>query len=309
MNTRQLEAFKAVMELGSFTRAGERLNLTQPAVSKLIMLMERKCGFSLFHRTGNGVVPSAEAEMLFEEVDRVFAGVRTIEARIEAIRDFDLGEINIVAFPSLSSRVLPPVLAEFAKAKPGVKLSLYSRHSWQLVDKVASQGIDIGIGMVRTDRPGVTFERLCSMEAVCVMSPQHRLAGRSVVTAADLDGERLISLIDEDRAQLDIDRALHEAQARCRVVMQVQLTEAVCTMASTDAGVAVVDPLSTVDFSPDRLAVRPFVPAITYDIWIVSPAFRTMSRSTRLLAAHFRDRIGASVQEIQDRIVRQSQCA
>lgn len=302
-----MEAFKAVIELGSFTRAGERLNLTQPAVSKLIMLLERKCGFLLFDRSKNGVTPTAEGEMLFEEVDRVFYGLRSIDARIEAIRDFNHGEVNIVAFPSISSRVLPLILADFAKVKPGVKLSLYSRHSWQLVDTIASQRMDIGIGMVRADRPGVSFERLCTMEAVCVMSPQHRLARQQVVNASDLDGERLISLVDEDRAQLDIDRALHDAGARCRVIMQVQLSEAVCTMVSTNVGVAVVDPLSVVDFPQDRLAVRPFAPRIGYDIWIITPAFRKMSRSTRLLADHFRDCVETSVKEIQSQICKRSQ--
>lgn len=302
MSPRQLEAFKAVVELGSFTRAGERLNLTQPAVSKLIMLLERKCGFLLFDRTKNGVTPTAEAEMLFEEVDRVFTGLRTIDARIEAIRDFSHGEVKVVAFPSISSRVLPLILADFAKSKPGVKLSLYSQHSWQLVDKVALQGMDIGIGMVRTDRPDVTFERLCTMNAVCVMSPQHRLAQHQVVKASDLNGERLISLVDEDRAQLNIDRTLRDAGVACQVVMHVQLTEAVCTMASADIGVALVDPLSIVDFPPDRLVVRPFLPSIGFDIWIITPAFRSISRSTRMLATHFRSCVEARITEIQSRL-------
>ena len=99
MNIRQLEAFKTIMELGNFTRAAEKLHLSQPAVSKLILLLERKCGFALFHRRRNGVIPTAEGQMLHSEVERVFLSVDSVSARARAIRQFDYGEINLVAFP------------------------------------------------------------------------------------------------------------------------------------------------------------------------------------------------------------------
>src|SRR5437868_2605064 len=101
MNVRQLEAFKAIFELGSFTRAAEKLHLSQPAVSKLIFLLERTCGFALFHRQRNGVVPSAEGKALYSEVERVFLSVESVASRARAIRQFDYGEISLVAFPSL----------------------------------------------------------------------------------------------------------------------------------------------------------------------------------------------------------------
>ncbi|WP_165802921.1 helix-turn-helix domain-containing protein [Pelagivirga sediminicola] len=65
-----------VVELSSFTRAGERLNLTRPGVSRLIKLLGRRCRFLLFDRSKNWVIPTAEGEMLSEEVDRVFHGLR-----------------------------------------------------------------------------------------------------------------------------------------------------------------------------------------------------------------------------------------
>ena len=136
MNIRQLEAFKTIMELGSFTRAAEKLNLSQPAVSKLIFLLERRCGFSLFHRQKNGVVPTAEGQMLYSEVERVFLSVDSVSARARAIKHFDYGEINLVSYPSLAARVLPPILGGFLATRQGLKIEMSSRNSWLLVEAV-----------------------------------------------------------------------------------------------------------------------------------------------------------------------------
>lgn len=298
MNIRQLEAFKAIVELGSFTRAAEKLHLSQPAVSKLILLLERSCGFSLFHRQKNGVIPTAEGEMLYSEVERVFLGVDSVSARARAIRQFNYGEIEIVAFPSLATRVLPPILADFLRSKPGLRVTLSSRNSWLLVDRVASQGVDVGFGMVASERPGVRFDRLCSMDAVCILPAGHRLAGRPVIEAGDLHGERFVAMAEEDRAQLKVDQAFSECGAARDIVLKAQLTEACCSFVAAGVGVAVVDPLSTVDFAPSQLVVRPFRPLVTYDIWVVTPSFRDISLGSQALIAHVRTRLTARIAEL-----------
>jgi len=302
MNIRQLEAFKAIVELGSFTRAAEKLHLSQPAVSKLILLLERTCGFALFHRQRNGVVPTAEGDMLYSEVERVFLGVESVSARARAIRQFDCGEIEVVAFPSLATRVLPPILAGFLRSRPGLRVTLSSRNSWLLVDRVASQGVDVGFGMVASDRPGVRFERLCAMDAVCVLPAGHRLAGRPVIEAGDLHGERFVAMAEEDRAQLKVDQVFAECGAARDIVLKAQLTEACCSFVAAGLGVAVVDPLSTVDFAPDRLVVRPFRPRIAYDVWVVTPSFRETPLASRALIAEVRGGLTARIAALAERI-------
>ncbi|MCW2241403.1 LysR substrate-binding domain-containing protein [Azospirillum canadense] len=307
MNIRQLEAFRAIVELGSFTKAAERLHLSQPAVSKLVQLLERACGFPLFHRQKNGVVPTAEGTMLYAEVERVFLSVESVAARARAIRQFEHGEIEVVAFPSLATRLLPPILAAFLRPRPGLRVTLSSRNSWLLVERVATQGVDIGFGMVATDRPGVRFERLCTMDAVCVLPPGHPLADRSVIDARDLDGERFVAMTDEDRARLKVDQAFAACGATRDIVLKAQLTEACCSFVAAGMGVAVVDPLSTVDFAPERLAVRPFRPRVTYDIWVVTPSFRDIPLSARAMIAHVRSLLTERIAELERGIQGQTQ--
>lgn len=297
MNIRQLEAFKTIMQLGSFTRAAEKLNLTQPAVSKLIILLEHKCGFQLFHRQKNGVVPTAEGAMLYSEVERVFLGLETIAARARAIRQFDYGEIDVVTFPSLGTRVLPPILTGFLK-KRQIKVNLTSRNSWLLVDRVATQGVDVGFGMAKIDRPGVQFSLLCSMKGVCVLPPGHRLVGKSVVGVHDLEAERFVSLAEEDGVQVDIDRVFAEHGVARNVVLKSQLSESICSFVASGLGVAIVDPISTVGFHRDELVVKPFEPAIRQDIWVITPSFREVSLGARALIQHVKEGLSAKIESM-----------
>lgn len=306
MNIRQIEAFKAIMELGSFTRAGEKLGLSQPAISKLVLLLERRCGFAMFHRQRNGVVPTAEGQMLYAEVERVFLGVDSIEARAKAIRRLDHGEIRLVTFPSLATRILPPILAGFIAGRPGLRIEMSSRNSWLLVEQVATQGVDLGFGMFASDRPGVRFEKLCSMRAVCVLPPGHWLSAQPVIRSGDLAGERFVGMVEEDRAQLQVDRAFAESGAERNVVMKAQLTEACCSFAAAGVGVSVVDPLSTEGFPASQLVVRPFRPIVDYDIWVVLPSFREPALGTRALVEHVRgelsSKLAAMARAIGDRV-------
>lgn len=291
------------MEVGGFTRAAERLNLSQPAVSKLINLLERQCGFTLFQRNKNGVTPTAEAEMLYSEVVRVFLGVESVEARAKAIKNFDYGEIDLVTFPSLGTHVLPKIIASFLSNKE-MKVNLLSRNSWLLVDLLATQGVDVGFGMLATERPGIDFVKLCTMEAVCVLPPGHRLANEAVIHPKDLENESFVSLIDEDRAQFEIDKIFIKEGVTRKVVLKVQLTEACCSFVSAGVGVAIVDPLSTVGFRDEELIVKPFQPAIIQTIWVITPSFRQKSLGTKALIEHVGRELSKKIIEI-DRNIRE----
>lgn len=303
MNIRQLEAFKAVMELGSFTRAGQRLGLSQPAISKLILLLEHASGFALFHRQKNGVVATAEGRMLYSEVKRVFLGIDSVSARAKAIRRLDYGELRLAAFPSLAARVLPSIIASFLEARPAVHLEMFNRNSWLLLDRVATQGIDVGFGMVTDSRPGLRFERLCGMQAVCVLPPGHRLEDRDVIDAADLHRERFVGMLEEDRAQFQVDEAFAARRVERDMALKAQSTEACCSFVAAGCGVSVVDPLSTVGFDGRDLLVRPFRPIVSYDIWTVFPSFKQPSLGTLALVAHVQEHLPRRLRGIEADIV------
>jgi DNA-binding transcriptional LysR family regulator len=236
--------------------------------------------------------------MLYSEVKRVFLSVQSVESRARAIKELDFGQIHVVSYTSLGTRVLPPILGTFMREHAGLRVSMSVRNSRVLLEAVAAQGFDLGFGLFAPDRPGVEFEKLCSMRAVCVLPPGHRLATRDFIHAKDLQGERFICMLDEDRAQLQIDQIFAKAGYERDIVTKVQLTESICSFAAAGVGVSIVDPFCTAGFSSEELVIKPFRPVIDFDIWVISPSFREPSLAAEALTAHVRQQLKAKLSAI-----------
>jgi DNA-binding transcriptional LysR family regulator len=277
MNLRQLEAFRTVIESGTVTRAAETLRISQPAVSKLIGHLARDCGFELFRRNGNRLIPTAEALTLYGEVERVFVSVEHIARHAAGIRELRSGQLSIAAFPALATRPLPRIIARFLRDHGDTRVSVASRSGRLLVESVAANQVDLGIGLLLLEHPGIEYQSAGSVDAVCVLSPRHPLARRKVIHAGDLNDLPFISLGAEDRSRFRIDQAFEGQNVRRRIAIEAQQSEAACAFASEGAGIAIVEPFSASEFTPDRLAARPFRPRVRFDVWLMTPVQRPRS--------------------------------
>lgn len=288
MNLRQLDAFRAVMETGSVTRGAAVLGVSQPATSKLVAALERQCGFLLFHRRGNRLMPTAEASTLYAEVERMYVGAEHIARQVERIRELRSGQLSIAAFPALATRALPRLVNRFMADHPRINVSLVSRSSRALVEWVAAQQVDIGIGLMTLDRVGVAFEPVGSFEGVCVVPTKHRLARRKSIQPADLDGEPFIALGVEDGSRFKVDQAFEGTAVRRDILIEAQQSEAACAFVAAGAGISIVEPFSAGEFGADQLVVRPFRPAVWFDIWLILPTGRPRSRLAEEFIGFFR---------------------
>lgn len=119
LNLRQIEAFKAVMELGTISRAAETLNISQPAMSKLVAHLEADTGLRLFDRVKGRLAPTEHATRLHEEVGRIFSGVRQVESAIDALRRETQRRLMIGAMPALAGSFIQRATTSFLGAKIG----------------------------------------------------------------------------------------------------------------------------------------------------------------------------------------------
>ena len=102
LNLRQIEAFKAVIEHGTVSRAADILNVSQPAISKLIAHLEADAEVRLFDRVNGRLAPTERGMRLYQEIDRIFSGVQQIENAAEAIRREEQGRLVVGVMPALS---------------------------------------------------------------------------------------------------------------------------------------------------------------------------------------------------------------
>lgn len=271
MNVRQIEAFRAVMTTGSVTRAGERLSISQPAVSQLIGQFERQCGFKLFERQGSKLAATREAEALFAEVERMFVGVGQIVRVATALRDQSWGALSIAAFPAIARRVVPDILWSFCKDRPETRFRIESMRSRSLIDAVAAQHVDVGLSFLPSDRPEVVSTHLHRLRGLCILPASHRLTKRAHIEAEDLADEDFISLGPQDHSRFVIDRIFDERKILRRLRIEVGQSETAFSFVAAGAGVAVVDPISAYNNTNPAVVIRPFSPAVEFDIWLIRP--------------------------------------
>lgn len=284
MNIRQLEAFHATIETGSVTRAGEKLNISQPAVSKLLRAFAETCGFQLFVRSGGRLVPTLEARMLAVEVERMFSGTERIARLANAVRNREWGEVSVAAPPALATRYLAKALSPFLADQPDLHFTLQSRTSPRIAELVAAQQIDIGLSVLPIDHPHVTAERIMRFEMVCVLPAAHPLASREVIGIDELRNEPYISLPRDDCSLMTIDRAFQVKGVQKRNRIEVPLSETACGFVANGVGVSIVPPFVGLDYPEEMMVRRPLQPQTMMDVWLLTPNTRPPSLAAQRLA-------------------------
>lgn len=275
INLRQVEAFRAVMQSGSITGAADQMNVTQPAVSRLIKDFESRIGFALFARDKGRVRPTAEAFALFDEVQRSFAGLDKIAAAAAEISSFRAGFLRIAAMPAIALQFLPRVVAAFSAQYPEINVSIQIRSSTKVVDWVGAQQVDLGFAALQSTIPGTDRTALCEGPVVAAVPSGHPLAVRQALRPEDLAGERIISLGPELFMRQRIDEAFALRGVPMHSRIEVQLSSAVCEFVAAGAGIGFVDPITAFEMSGRNLVIRPFEPAIRFFYSLLTPRGRS----------------------------------
>src|SRR3712207_5088417 len=138
MDTRQLAAFCAVVERGSFSQAAERLGVTQPAVSLQIRALEQRLGRQLLDRSGRRVEPTEAGRRLYRNAQRMLALEEQLVEEVAGSEEGELtGTLTIGASTGPAAIVVPLLLCEFHQANPGVSVSLEVADTHSVVERVA----------------------------------------------------------------------------------------------------------------------------------------------------------------------------
>jgi len=279
INHRQLEAFQAVIEAGTVTVAAERLFITQPAVSRLIQDLEYALGLTLFERRRGRLMPTVEAQVLYEEVERSFAGLDKIQQVADDIRTLEVGTLRIAAMPALALGFLPRIIKQFSELHAGVSISLQIRSSIKVLEWVASQQFDLGFAAVQHEHPAVEQELLMEAPLVLVMPPGHTLQAKRTIGPGDLQDESFISLGPELNTRAKIDEIFAQAKVSRRLAVETQLSAAVCRIVAEGGGVSLVEPITARDFlERGDVIARPFRPELLFRYSVLFPVHRSRSK-------------------------------
>jgi len=281
LNHRQLEAFHAVMVAGTVTQGAELLCISQPAMSRLISDFEHSVGLTLFERMKGRLVPTPEAEQLFEEVEKSFVSVDKISKVAEDLKGFRLGALKIAAMPAMALTFLPPVISSFKGTRSGIEITLQVRSSQKVNEWIAGQHFDVGFSEMDTSHPAIEVEPLVSSPLICVLPLGHRLKDKEVIVPEDLRNEVFASLGAEQRLRHNVDEVFDKAKVARQLAYDTQLSFAACSFVSTGNAVALADPVTALHFAKQGLVhVKRFEPEICINYNIIYPALRPRSKMT-----------------------------
>jgi DNA-binding transcriptional LysR family regulator len=272
INLRGLESFREIIRSGSATAAARQLGLSQPAVSRLIAQLEREIGFRLFHRVKGRLVPTPQAQLLFEEVDVAFQGIERVQALVRDVNEMNTGQLRIVAPPSFAEGPLVPIISEFMKAHPKVGVSLDSRTRPTTMNLVATRTADCGFGKLPIEHAGIRTRPLVVNGSACALASSHRLARRRVLTPVELSGENVILIGRGNEARRKVEEAFAAAGATLRVQLETHNVGAACAFAAAGMGVAIVNEMLARAYVGRGIVLRPFKPQVLHEYVFMTSA-------------------------------------
>ncbi len=189
MDWNRLRIFQTVAERGSFTRAGDILELSQSAVSRQIAALEKSLGAVLFHRHSRGLLLTEQGEALYRTAREVSAKLAMTEAQIADSRDRPSGPLKITTTVAFASVWLTPRIRTFNNLYPEIKLILLT--SDDLLD-LSMREADVAIRMIEPTEPDLVRRHLMTVHSYIYAAPDYLARFGPIETADDLARQRLI---------------------------------------------------------------------------------------------------------------------
>src|SRR5262245_3264774 len=246
MDIRQLKAFVAIAETGTFTAGAARVHVTQAAISMQIRQLENETGAQLFVRAPRRVILTEAGERLLE---RAYVILREHDAALEemaALTGAHRGRLRIgSASAMVAADPLPHILRELKKSHEAVETSVSSGTSEALVQQVLAGELDVAFVSLPVEARGIQTELLNEDYLVAIASPRHKLANQKVVSAYALAGEKLILGERGGNTRRLIDQFFSQAGVTPKVIMELSRLAAIKRMVEEDMGVGIV-PLRSV---------------------------------------------------------------
>lgn len=284
MRLRHIEVFNAVMLTGSVSAAARLINVTQPAVSRILAHAELQLGFALFQRTKGRLVPTSEAQTLYPHIERLFQQLDEVQRLANSLKAGDRAdELHLLTVLALSYEIIPRALKSFRAQHPDVRVTVEALHSPQIISSLVLQEADVGFVFSSVAHPSLEQQSLAQGRMMCV-APKGWLSSAVVKKGAvglmDLADKPVISLDVRDPVGTHLNHACREAGVGLQSVVTVQTYHAALALAHHGIGIALVDSCTAVSADTSKVAVVALEPSIPVSI----RALRPVQRPSSLLA-------------------------
>jgi LysR family cyn operon transcriptional activator len=221
MELRHLRYFVALAEYLSFTKAADRVHVTQSTLSHQIRQLEEELGQTLFDRIGRRVVTTEAGELFLAFAQRALKEVDLGIAMLKPGGSGLTGEVRIGATHTFNIGLIPECVAQFLARHPTVRVRIDELPADQIIAKLHAGELDMGIAYKPIGPTDLWFEPLYNEEMVLVVSDKHPLAGRKRIRMVELHQQRLVLLPDYFSTRMLLEECFKASGAEPIVVAEM----------------------------------------------------------------------------------------
>ncbi|MGF6574345.1 DNA-binding transcriptional LysR family regulator [Paraburkholderia sp. GAS333] len=273
-----LQAFRAVVELGSFRKAADAVNISQPALSRRIDKLEAALGVRLFERTTRSVtlttvgrVFAPSAEQLLDDLDVALLGIRDVASS-------RLGHVTIACVPSVAYYFLPGVIASFHESYSRIRVKLLDGSANEVLGAVISGEADFGVSFMGSQESEVEFKLLLQEKFVAACRRDHPLAKKKRVSWREMYEYDYVSVDKTSGNRLLLDQALAEVTPKAPSVCETRHVTTMLGLVEAGLGVAAVPSMAMPMRDHPILTSVPLVePVVTRRVGIVKRRGRPLA--------------------------------
>lgn len=284
------------MTAGSVTKAAELLFTSQPTVSRELARIEQVVGFKLFDRSNGRLRPTAAALTLFDEVKQFYVGLERVASTAAHLRAFKGGGLSVLTLPMFLQTLLPGACQRLFAGRSDATLTIEAQESPFLEEWLCAQRFDLGLTEQSKAPPGTRLEPLLEIDEVCVLHDGHPLLAKRKIALSDFSETNFISLSPTDPYRLLWDEAFARQGVVRNLRIEAPTAAAVCSLVQKRLGIAIVNPLTAMEFVPLGLHVRPLRMSFPFRVnllcaehrpanHLVEPFTRALREEVTLVAA------------------------
>jgi DNA-binding transcriptional LysR family regulator len=287
MELRQLEYFMAVAEEANFTRAAERVHISQSGVSAQIRQLEHDLGATLFDRSGRTASLTTAGEAALLHARAALASVDAVRQAVDEVNGLIRGRLVVGMVTACTVTPLFDALAAFHLAHPGVEITLIEDNSDRLIARVRTGAADLAlIGASGAPPPGLDALPIVSERLVAAVPLGHPLTKRSRATLADICTYPIVCMPEGTGVRTVFDQACAVNGMRPDIALQASAPGAVADLAIRGLGIAILSESMAVNYESRLKALAIYdveTPAVLALIWTttLSPALRELLQHCR----------------------------
>lgn len=240
MDVRQLDMFRAVAEEGTFTRAAERLHVSQSAVSRQLQLLEEELGTLLLHRTGRGVTLTRPGELLLTTANRINRDLQEVVSQISATQQLQRGVLSLGAGMTVCLYILPKLLKKIRSMYKNLDLRVVAGSSDDILRMVRSNQLDLALLTLPILAADLEIKPVLKEEMVVVTARGHALSRQRTVDARALGRHPMVLFESGSNTRHVLDEFFLEQQIPVNVVMETENVEILKAMVANGLGVTII---------------------------------------------------------------------